>query len=317
MENFGNILIRNQVTEQQKNEIASEIEQQKKEDIDFLSSKEKELNIHEYFSANFERKLEITRNILMSIMEARGIKDSHLSQIIFANSSTFEEMGAEGLSGGVNTIGDYIIINIDDVKNIENVHIREMEILAIIAHELYHSTMKVSHLYDGELTQESLGAGYLESGELHDNALEEGLATEVQIKVKNRIFKAINQSDRDLYMDTIKKTSVSFKNEMRNEGLDSAGIFIQELRGKEYSLSTTIENLYSYRLIQYLREHIDNFDIVIEKARCERKTLDLARAIESTFGRGSYREITTATSDDAKELFEALKNRIDSEAVSA
>ena len=67
----------------------------------------------------------------------------------------------------------------------------------------------------------------------------------------------------------------------------------------------------SVQLVQFigerLVEHGYDFYKLVEEARVQNKTLQLARAIEATFGKGAYKEIMSTDEDSALKMLEQLK----------
>lgn len=312
MENFGKIVVRNQLSGEEKKSVSNLINNVKNQDLELLKSKQEEIDISEYFETDFFLKVNDINKKVFDIMKDRGIVG--LENVpIFINKSVNEIGGDSDTIGYYRQGVDNIVMNLDKLLQLEDPEIREIEALTTLAHEMYHSTMKVSYdIKDGSLNPASTGAGYAKKDEYYGDALEEGLALDMQMIIKREILNEMTDPDvQERYQEIVNNNNSEDAQRMQKEGipLDMLHILTIDIDGNS-EVAFNKDYLYSYKLIKYLRENIVSFDVIIEKSRCERKPLDFARAVESTFGEGSYREITTASTQDAESMIEKLKDRL-------
>lgn len=272
-----------------------------------------QLNFQEHYGEDILQKIETVQTWVAEELAARGVENPNISSPVFLVENDNGESLTEGSlgEGGHYSLHGYITVDLNKSKRIEYPQIKQLEMLALLAHETYHSVAQISMRYDEDnniAEVENIGAGYMT--DVHNqqpNALEEGLATSIEFQIKKKILdNLVDKEESDLYKYAIEQ--IRKHNEMDDSFPDEA-IRLSKLTN-EGNLSfgqPSFDYMDSYKLVNFLKESIPNFDTLIEKTRCERRSLDLARAIEETFGEGYYRKVTTALASEAKELLEELQ----------
>lgn len=202
-----------------------------------------------------------------------------------------------------------------DMEGIEISELKQIEFLNVLAHELYHSTSKISLDYTENSPQVSVGnygASYYRDGVAHGMALEEGLAYIFQEIAYKEIKKMFEKKYTDAY-DTAIAIGVKNESNRHNISIKRAQLSRLTLTDNQGNFSFDIaykkENDDSVVLVEYLFKEIPNFVTIIENARVRRQTLELARVIEKRFGEGSYRLVTTAKVEDAESVLKGLMSK--------
>ena len=182
-------------------------------------------------------------------------------------------------------------------------HVKLYQEAVVAAHELYHDVSPIKlGLGKKDIKIERKGVDYNSSGN-EENALEEGLAIRSQLeseKLARQMFPK-GAEDFDFAKDNFVKKGRLDPNR-------------EELIVTSWNLDGDIEctkqSLECFKLVNYLMAEIPDFLGLVDRARVDHKTIELAKEIESRFGRGSYRKIVTTSRKDADavRLIEELKN---------
>lgn len=283
--------------------------------------KSEALSLQEEFGEDILEKMNYVDSWVKDILRERGIEVDHAPEVILTRHGDFSALSHLNLSTN----------GLDDFRNI---NLKQIAMLRVFAHERYHSTAIRS--YDVELegdkvifsTGESTGAGYVvhdldlidefganssDSDLATSNALEEGLASGIEIELFDKMRSLYSKEDIELHDRLLK---IWFKEE---HGVTDPKKLKRDMKeatllddwDSPFAMKMNQDYRHSYKLIKFLVKEVPDFYRLVEKARCERKTLDLARSIEETFGKGMYRIITTALTGQAKDLLASLKKIID------
>lgn len=182
---------------------------------------------------------------------------------------------------------------------------------AILAgHELYHNTAphkfriyldSFHHQhYEFELERSGIQYHHKDEGE-GPTALEEGLCFKWQLESERRARKMFPKGAEDYDM--------ALKRAVATGAVDKDR---QLFTIQSWNLKNEIEYGANPRdpvdLVEYLESQIIDFIGLIERARVDHKTLDLARHIEAKFGMGSYKKIVIAPIEKARDLIKELQN---------
>lgn len=260
----------------------------------YLESQKNSITPEEAMGSDSLEKINTLYGIVNKKFSDRGITEANLGEVLFS------KILAEDI-GTMARYGSYVELFDLDISVPE---LKQLVYLKNLGHELYHSAAKLS--FNLTITNEKIsynmensGAGY---GTEETNALEEGSAIIFEKEVFNEVKKLFSDKIIDLY-NQIKEHC----KKLPTDDIDDLEILVFNEETRENAVSDNIPYKNSKLLVEYIASRIPNFFNILEKARIERKTLDLARAIEKEFGEGSYRKITTASIDEAKELLKELQ----------
>ncbi|MDD5341972.1 MAG: hypothetical protein PHI73_01400 [Patescibacteria group bacterium] len=191
-----------------------------------------------------------------------------------------------------------------------------------IAHELYHDAAPTSVLFKTE-TDETTGEKYHVADSLpYDRhgvryirrtehsappAVEEGLAMTIQKQSEGFAAQHFPEGAR-IYQ---KLLDYVVSNDPRLKDYDRSLLSIRNFDGHNVRYGP-MQYLDGYILTTFLSRQIPKFFEIIEQARINGKVLPLARAVENKFGRGSYKRIFTAGEDEALNVLEEIREKVDS-----
>jgi hypothetical protein len=218
-----------------------------------------------------------------------------------------------------------VTINYDRIKNIEDTEIRLLNMVTHLAHELYHSSAPTQILITEDiknknnriLIQDASGASYWQGNESKEfMLLEEGAAVDFEETIFTKISKEFNENTLKLH-GKIKNgmnnnINTNYSKDIINNIYPPAYLTnLKKVDNHNYDYKFSI-SMYgsSHQILLLLKDKIPDFYHKLEKARIERKPLDLTRDIEKQFGEGMYRRLTTATIEDANALLTELKQSI-------
>lgn len=181
-----------------------------------------------------------------------------------------------------------------------------------LTHEIYHSlaTFKIIIENEDEIMLERGGMCYRKMLTTSNNqppALEEGLAMLMEIRVKDLLSQRFPE-EAHAY-----KALLEREVELRKQrSMDTRNVVITHAsRNPQETIS---DNYFpnSFELVQYLirifKQKGENFLQLVEKARVQGRSLNLARETEKNFGKGSYAKIALATEQNAKGVLQWLKH---------
>lgn len=177
-----------------------------------------------------------------------------------------------------------------------------------VLHELYHAIapvklhLKPSNSDDSQLPfilkSQRVGLAYSKESQL----VEEGLATLSMIRFRKVLDINLPNGKyiRDQYL-----SQLEIPNDLPTElitieihdGVVEAGV---------------LGHLEAYKLVEFLVKNIPKFEVLAENARINDQTLALAKAIESVFGSGTYRQIMQTKNSDALALINDLSLKLNS-----
>lgn len=195
-------------------------------------------------------------------------------------------------------------------SGLEVTELRQLFFLKTLAHELYHSTASASLTIREKIDHEqnlhrdvqiNEGASY----DTKDDPLllEEGLATRFEECIFNKIKTEYSADTVELYEHAAK---LGLQHTEKPEDNDIFTITLAQEPGTDQITVSASGYLPAKKFVNFLEKEIPEFSNLVEKARLNRETISLARAIENRFGKGSYRLITTAKVVEADQILEKL-----------
>lgn len=282
-------------------EVSHEIRKVLDEDVKraYEDAKKSSLDLEKTLGEGVTGKVESLYLEVKEIYKKLGYPDVELPPV-FLMPTTFEQSGTVGHTNSVTHIE---MTNL----NIEDKTLKQLAFLDALGHELYHSVAQTSLSIRPDHpkgnTMDASGSSYATNE--REMALEEGLACHFQDYVFEAIKKKFDNKVIEKYQKLLKRA-------VDNEGVEDVndlGRFnlLEQKEDGSFKYGKNKEYKSSKILVAYLNSQIPNFENLVEAARIERKTLPLARAIESRFGKGSYGKVTTASTDEAEQLLKDLK----------
>ena len=256
------------------------------------------LHLQSELGGDIDPKIDFILKELLSYFDNLGVGPVSCDEFFLVPRESL--VGSLGVSSRVKGIR----VSSPDLSNLE---LRQMVFLKTLAHELYHSTavtsLTVSESTEGYTIHREVdidgGASY--GGKDDPLLLEEGLAASFEEYMTPKIKQLFSNDVVEEY-DELVAMAVDLLAEP--ELTDRNDIRIYETEdGIAYSTSQYYQ---AKRLVQYLESEIEDFLFLVENARLKRHTLPLARAIETRFGKGSYRRITTALATEGDQVLSEL-----------
>lgn len=274
---------------------------------EYAVAKENSISIKKTLGLNGLENLSKTTSFLISELNERGVTNPSFGQIFFQKGKAIET-GKTGLHRPTH-------VEIFD-RAIDNTNLKQMAILKVVSHELYHSTGKFSvgveqkKGLDGTIgintNMDAAGAGYLNA--VGVSALEEGAAMRFETKIFEKIKKLFPVDSVSEYNTIINRGVETFAH--KGKEVNEECISILEKKAGEAAIFSESNYTGSYNLVKYLEFEVADFNLKLEKLRVDRYSLDLARAIEGRFGDGAFRVLTTCKPADAGSLLAKFKSNI-------
>ena len=217
---------------------------------------------------------------------------------------------------GINSVSHFKI-SAKEFLNIENMSLRHIKVFRTMIHESYHNTATAS--FDASsgdknflIEHNGQGVSYASQKNTYGHAFEEGLAVDFELSVFDQVKKDIFSSEFLANYDKfILQHSIDAYEDLPSGAekyLNIKEFSSDQKKGVEEIITSFNEEYFnSYKLVCFLKEEIPNFLNLVEKARIERRSLGLVRAIEERFGEGSYRKITTVNTKESSDLLKELR----------
>lgn len=223
-------------------------------------------------------------------------------------------------SDKIATAGSNSHIEIRNYSKIENKELKQLYFLKLLAHETYHAVSPVSldlsfkkipetEKYSISYKPGATGMVYNETSPEDIGAFEEGLAVRFEEKIFEKIKTLFSEETVQIYESDKESVKKEFQKNNTHDPEASPHFILRERAKTKGDLYKVSGYEGCVKLVNYVQSQIPDFEILIEKARLQRKTLDLARAIENQFGEGSYRLIMTATVHKASDVLETIQHK--------
>ncbi len=258
-----------------------------------------------------ERSLKVFE-IVKEELRARGIENPILAPVFYK-----KDLAAEMRSTGRATAREISIFNL----TIENMELKQLSMFKTLVHELYHSVARETFLVlnakhdDGYVqtvsTQITQGASFTPvygKRNEHGYLLEEGAAVQFEERAFSQVKKLFSEETQLLHDDAI----AGFAKDMNKTADQNA----EEYPLYAFLIDTTspkakfLENpnyAASREVVKYLTSVIPDFLSILEQGRTQGKIFPLARAIDGAFGKGWYRKLSTAITEQARDMLPELK----------
>lgn len=209
---------------------------------------------------------------------------------------------------------------------------RELQLLSMLAHEIYHTAAPYqvdAHVdEDGlvEIKHLEIGASSRHKVHGHESdtpnfALEEGFAVDFQGLLYERIRARADPNQVALYEQEINQAAVRLPapENIKSHAFWQAHrqlILLQSVaEDAPFEFSASMEMAEALDLVRLVLKHVPSCAALVEKARVERRSLDLARAIERVFGKGAYNLLTCASLEQAATTRVQLEARLEKQGI--
>ncbi len=283
-----------------------------KSKISFLEAEKVSVPVEKILGPDAREKVSQVKQFVIDRFAKRGIPDVTLPPIFFNEKSALRE-GRLGESSS-----EVVSLFNIDIKDLE---LKQLAMLKVLSHELYHGTAKDGYLLSGEgadlvFGQNVIGASVISKENVGNNErsylgmLEEGAAKQFE----NETFEKDIQGMFD--PKTVERFNQLVKNQFEIIKKDDPTAVEDDVLVTDEKLidpdqisatRTSVQYGQSRELVEFLNKTIPNFFNVLEDARVHGKIMGLARAVEGRFGSGWYRKIATAQTPEASALLAELE----------
>jgi hypothetical protein len=315
MKNFeSKIHIKNH-TKQSDKVIAQDLE--KKLDARIKQAQEKSMSAEEALGEGAVERLERIKDIIKKKFKERGIDEVEFLPIFFLKEKVSDSSNFFGVAGP-----DYIEMLDTDI---EDPLLKQLSSLQVVSHELYHAmgrhSFKATSTENGDLQFNTEGNGASFVGETkHLHLFEEGSAVQFEHDICEEIKNLFPKETVEKYNNNIEQASLNrnTQNLRKRVGI-FADVITPKISNTDDSLILAHQKGEIWRfkevpmynraklVVEYMASKIPNFYTMLEKARVKGQIIDIAKAIENTFGEGWYRRIATASTSEASSILEELK----------
>lgn len=278
-----------------------------------IAQQKNSVPVEQILGPESRRNVQEVSSLVKSKIAERGVMDFPLVPIVFSKTIDTNSAGSFRSSG---------IITISN-RDIDNLEIKKLVLMKTLAHELYHSLGRISHVAEEthsgfklKIKPEFMGASFVGGTKDVDDAddcrmlLEEGGAVQFEGEVFSELRRNLPKEVSDIYGGIISKGKDELKKNNPNLSVSENSLLITVETEGRWDQVYNLDYANSCYVVEYLAEKIPDFYKIFEAARVEgkAKTTALARVIEGTFGEGWYRKLTTATVEQAADILEELKS---------